>query len=140
MQAIDAVAQILKAEGVENLFCFPANSLIDACAKVGIRPIMARTERTLINMADGFSPHFQRRPFWGFACVQSGPGSENAFGGVAQAFSDSVPILMLPGGVARRSHGIPTHFEAVPKLRRYHEMGRSSQLPGPNPSHDAPCF
>ena len=55
MQAIDAVAQILKAEGVENLFCFPANSLIDACAKVGIRPIMARTERTLINMADGFS-------------------------------------------------------------------------------------
>ena len=55
MQAIDAVAQILKTEGVENLFCFPANSLIDACAKVGIRPIMARTERTLINMADGFS-------------------------------------------------------------------------------------
>ena len=113
MQAIDAVAQILKAEGVENLFCFPANSLIDACAKVGIRPIMARTERTLINMADGFS-RISNGDRLGVACVQSGPGSENAFGGVAQAFSDSVPILMLPGGVARRSHGIPTHFEAVP--------------------------
>ena len=113
MQAIDAVAQILKAEGVENLFCFPANSLIDACAKVGIRPIMARTERTLINMADGFS-RISNGDRLGVACVQAGPGSENAFGGVAQAFSDSVPILMLPGGVARRSHGIPTHFEAVP--------------------------
>ena len=113
MQAIDAVAQILKAEGVENLFCFPANSLIDACAKVGIRPIMARTERTLINMADGFS-RISNGDRLGVACVQSGPGSENAFGGVAQAFSDSVPILMLPGGVTRRSHGIPTHFEAVP--------------------------
>ena len=113
MQAIDAVAQILKTEGVENLFCFPANSLIDACAKVGIRPIMARTERTLINMADGFS-RISNGDRLGVACVQSGPGSENAFGGIAQAFSDSVPILMLPGGVARRSHGIPTHFEAVP--------------------------
>ena len=113
MQAIDAVAQILKAEGVENLYCFPANSLIDACAKVGIRPIMARTERTLINMADGFS-RISNGDRLGVACVQSGPGSENAFGGVAQAFSDSVPILMLPGGVARRTHGIPTHFEAVP--------------------------
>ena len=113
MQAIDAVAQILKAEGVENLFCFPANSLIDACAKVGIRPIMARTERTLINMADGFS-RISNGDRLGVACVQSGPGSENAFGGLAQAFSDSVPILMLPGGVVRRSHGIPTHFEAVP--------------------------
>ena len=113
MQAIDAVAQILKAEGVENLYCFPANSLIDACAKVGIRPIMARTERTLINMADGFS-RISNGDRLGVACVQSGPGSENAFGGVAQAFSDSVPILMLPGGVARRTHGIPTHFQAVP--------------------------
>ena len=113
MQAIDAVAQILKDEGVENLFCFPANSLIDACAKVGIRPIMARTERTLINMADGFS-RISNGDRLGVACVQSGPGSENAFGGVAQAFSDSVPILMLPGGVARRTHGIPTHFQAVP--------------------------
>ena len=72
--------------------------------------------------------------------VQSGPGSENAFGGVAQAFSDSVPILMLPGGVACRTHGIPTHFEAVPNYGGITKWGRSSQLPGPNPSHDAPCL
>ena len=51
---------------------------------------------------------------WVLRVSNPGPGSENAFGGVAQAFSDSVPILMLPGGVARRTHGIPTHFQAVP--------------------------
>lgn len=112
MKGIDAVAEILKDEGVEYLFCFPANSLIDASAKVGIRPIMARTERTLINMADGFS-RISKGERLGVAVVQSGPGSENAFGGVAQAFSDSVPILLLPGGIARRSQDVPTHFEAV---------------------------
>ena len=50
-----AIAKILKLEGTEYLFCFPANSLIDACAAEGIRPILTRTERTLVNMADGFS-------------------------------------------------------------------------------------
>lgn len=112
MKGIDAVAKVLKFEGVEYLFCFPANTLIDASAKIGIRPIMARTERTLINMADGFS-RISNGDRIGVAVVQRGPGSENAFGGVAQAFSDSVPILLLPGGLSRRSLGIPTNFEAV---------------------------
>jgi acetolactate synthase-1/2/3 large subunit len=112
MKGIDAVAKVLKIEGVEYLFCFPANTLIDASAKIGIRPIMARTERTLINMADGFS-RISNGERIGVAVVQRGPGSENAFGGVAQAFSDSVPILVLPGGLNRRSLGIPTNFEAV---------------------------
>ena len=118
MKGVDAIAKILKMEGVEYLFCFPANQLIDACAKVGIRPVMARTERTLINMADGYS-RISSGERLGVACVQLGPGSENAFGGVAQAFSDSVPLLMLPGGVARRNQDNPTHFEAV---RNYREI------------------
>ena len=112
MEGIDAVAKILKLEGVEYLFCFPANQLIEASAKVGIRPIMGRTERTIINMADGYS-RISNGERLGVVVVQLGPGSENAFGGVAQAFSDSVPILMLPGGVNRRREGIPTQFGAV---------------------------
>jgi len=112
MKGVDAVARILKIEGVEYLFCFPANTLIDASAKVGIRPIMGRTERTLINMADGYS-RISNGKRLGVAVVQSGPGSENAFAGVAQAFADSVPILMLPGGINRRERSIPTGFEAV---------------------------
>ena len=112
MKGIDAVARILKQEGVEYLFCFPNHALIDACANVGIRPILARTERTMINMADGYSrtTHGERL---GVAVVQSGPGSENAFGGVAQAYADSVPLLLLPGGVPRRMSDVPPNFEAV---------------------------
>ena len=112
MKSVDAVAKILKSEGVEYLFCFPANTLIDAAAKIDIRPILARTERTLINMADGFSRVSNGKRL-GVATVQAGPGSENAFAGVAQAFSDSVPILVLPGCVSRHSMDIPTNFEAV---------------------------
>jgi acetolactate synthase-1/2/3 large subunit len=116
MKGVDAVATILKMEGVEYLFCFPAHSLIDAAATLGIRPIMARTERTLINMADGFS-RVSGGERLGVAVVQAGPGSENAFAGVAQAFSDSVPLLLLPGGVARRQQDNPPHFEAVKTYR-----------------------
>ena len=112
MKGVDVVAHILKEEKVDYLFCFPANKLIDSAAKVGIRPIMTRTERTLVNMADGFSRISNGNQI-GVAVVQSGPGSENAFAGVAQAFADSIPILMLPGGVSRRSGDIPTHFSSV---------------------------
>src|SRR3989442_4140129 len=97
-----AIAKILKLEGTEYLFCFPANALIDACAAEGIRPMITRTERTLVNMADGFTRVSNGKRI-GVAVVQQGPGSENAFAGVAQAFSDGVPLLFMPGGHARHT-------------------------------------
>lgn len=111
-----AIAKILKLEGTEYLFCFPANTLIDACAAEGIRPILARTERTMVNMADGFTRTSNGRRI-GVAVVQQGPGSENAFAGIAQAFSDGVPLLFMPGGTARQKLGVPPHFEALPSYR-----------------------
>ena len=48
-----AIASILKREGVEYLFCFPNNALIDAGAAAGIRPIISRMERGAVNMAVG---------------------------------------------------------------------------------------
>ncbi len=101
-----AVARILKQEGVDLLFCFPANSLIDACAKEGIRPVLTRTERTLVNMADGYSRVTNGRHI-GVACTQGGPGVENAFAGVAQAFAESTPVLFLPDGPDQAKLGNP---------------------------------
>ena len=46
MKVVDAVAQILKLEGVDNLFAYPLNPLIEAAAQAGIRPIIVRQERT----------------------------------------------------------------------------------------------
>ena len=60
-------------------------------------PIVARTERTLVNMADGYSRATNGRRI-GVAAVQHGPGAENAYAGVAQAFADGSPLLFLPGG------------------------------------------
>jgi len=82
MNAAAAVADILKREGVEYLFCFPVNPLIDECARVGIRPTVARTERALVNMADGYARASNGRKL-GAAAVQHGPGAENAYAGVA---------------------------------------------------------
>src|SRR5712692_412301 len=85
------------ASGSNTPNCFPVSPLIDACAAIGIRPIVARTERTLVNMADGYSRATNGRRL-GVATVQHGPGAENAYAGVAQAFADGSPVLFLPGG------------------------------------------
>src|SRR5919204_2692550 len=111
MNAAAAVASILKAEEVEYLFCFPVNALIDECARLGIRPIVARTERTLLNMADGYSRTCNARRI-GVAAVQHGPGAENAYAGVAQAFADGSPVLFLPGGNPRGRGDVVPNFSA----------------------------
>lgn len=73
MNGTEAIARILKREGVEYLFSYPNNSLIDAAAELGIRPIIARSEKTLINIADGFARATNgQRP--AVLAVQAGPG------------------------------------------------------------------
>ena len=113
MNGNQAVAQILKREGVEVLFSYPMNSLIDEAAALGIRPIVARTEKTLINMADGYCRATNgTKP--AVVTVQAGPGIENAFGGIAQAYADSIPLLILPGGEDQHRHHTPTGFDPLP--------------------------
>lgn len=97
MNGFELVAAILKREGVEWLACFPSNPLIEACAKVGIRPVAFRHERGAVMAADGFSRVSDRKGF-GVVAVQAQAGAENALGGIAQACADNVPILVLPGG------------------------------------------
>src|ERR671917_134486 len=103
------VAQILKTEGVEWVACFPSNNLIEAVAKEGIRPIMFRQERGALMAADGYSRMSNRRKF-GVVITQGGPGSENSMGGLAQAFSDNVPILYLPGGPSLSQYAVRPNF------------------------------
>ena len=97
MQGAAVIAEILKREGTEFLSCYPAQPLIEACALAGVPPILCRQERVGMSIADGFSRTSNGRRIGVFA-MQHGPGSENAFPGAAQAFSDNVPVLLLPGG------------------------------------------
>jgi thiamine pyrophosphate-dependent acetolactate synthase large subunit-like protein len=104
MNVAQAIAQILKQEGVEYITAYPVNPLIDAVAEVGIRPVIVRQERTGLHMADAGSRLSSGKKI-GVFVMQNGPGSENAFGGVAQAYSESVPLLVLPAGYSRRNMG-----------------------------------
>ena len=112
MQGNTAIANILKMENTDYLFCFPANTLIEAAAIAGIEPIMSRTERTTVNMADGYTRVTNGRKT-GVVVTQSGPGIENAFAGIAHAYAESTPILILPGGTARDRQGQSPDFDAM---------------------------
>ena len=113
MQGSQAIAEILKREGVEHVFCFPYTPILEALAEAGIRPIVARQERVAENMADGFSRASLGRKI-GVVTVQQGAGAENAFSGIAQAYTDSSPILFLPGHPGRDFVRVPPTFDAVP--------------------------
>ena len=112
MKAGDAIAEILKREGVEILFGYPVNHLLESAAAAGIRPIIVRQERVGLHMADALSRLTSGRKLGVFA-MQHGPGAENSFGGVAQAYSESVPILVLPMGYARRVAQIDPNFRSA---------------------------
>ena len=87
-------------EVVDGYFSLPEGPGwgVEAVAKEGIRPIMFRQERGGIMAADGYSRTMMGKKFGVFAC-QGGPGAENSYGGIAQAFADSVPIMFIPDGI-----------------------------------------
>jgi acetolactate synthase-1/2/3 large subunit len=96
MLVADRIAELLEREGAEFIVGFPENRLLNSAALRGIRPIVTRTERVAVNIADGFGRATDGERL--LPCVtQYGPGAESAFGAVAQAFGDRSPILLLPG-------------------------------------------
>jgi acetolactate synthase I/II/III large subunit len=111
MHVAAAVAQILKCEGVECLIGYPVNPVIEAAAEADIRTIMVRQERTGLHMADAISRMTSGERVGVFA-MQHGPGTENAFGGVAQAYSESVPLVVIPGGYQRAVMQVKPNFHA----------------------------
>src|SRR5512139_236300 len=110
------MAEILKREGVKYLFGYPRNALLDAAAKKDIRTIIVRQERTGLHMADAVS-RLTRGEIIGAFCMQHGPGAENAYGGVAQAFADSVPILVVPQGYARKNMYLPYNYNSTLQMK-----------------------
>ena len=134
MQVVDVIAHCLKEEGTEILFAYPVNYLIESAAKLDIRTIIVRQERIGLHMADAVS-RLSSGDKIGVFCMQSGPGSENAFGGVAQAFGDSAPIVVLPGGYPRPINQVQPNFNSA---QSYASVTKSSeQLTTPEMTADA---
>ena len=111
MNVADAIASILKAEGVEFVTGYPVNPIIEAAAKQDIRTIIVRQERTGIHMADAYS-RLTSGAGVGVFLSQNGPGTENSFGGIAQAWGESVPIVHIAAGYPRSLINVQPHFNA----------------------------
>jgi thiamine pyrophosphate-dependent acetolactate synthase large subunit-like protein len=128
VKAAAVVADILKKEGVEFLIGYPVNQVIEAAAEADIRTIIVRQERTGLHMADAVSRVTSGDKIGVFA-MQHGPGTENSFGGVAQAFGDSVPIVVLPGGYPRRLLNIPPNFSSFLNYQHVTKWAEQVTLP-----------
>src|SRR5579864_1742816 len=103
----DRIVELLQRQGAEFIVGFPENRLLNSAAAHGMRPIITRTERVAVNIADGFARVTNGERF--VPCVmQYGPGAEAAFAAVAQAYGDRSPILLIPGEHDRASQSTAT--------------------------------
>src|SRR5438128_10321273 len=118
-----AIAEIMKREGIKVLAGYPVNHLIEFAAAADIRPVMVRQERIGLHMADAISRLSSGRSIGAF-CMQHGPGAENAMGGVAQCYGESVPVLVLPMGYARRLANLEPKLNPSRALRA---VGQSAE-------------
>jgi acetolactate synthase-1/2/3 large subunit len=116
MNGAAVIAEILKREGTEFLSCYPRNPLIEACAALDIRTILCRQERVGVGIADGYS-RIKRGRRNGVFAAQAGPGIENAFPGIAQAFAENVPLLIVAGGLPLARQHVRPVFRAAEVYR-----------------------
>ena len=112
MKTADAIAEILRREGVEWVIGYPVNHILERGAALGLRPIIVRQQRPGLHMPDAISRVTSGAQI-GVFCMQHGPGTENAYGGVAQAFSESVPILVMPQGYAQNNAYVKPNFNST---------------------------
>ncbi|MDB5398842.1 MAG: hypothetical protein QOD93_3646 [Acetobacteraceae bacterium] len=128
MKVGQAVAEIMKREGIEILCGYPVNHLLEYAAAADIRPIIVRQERIGLHMADAISRVTSGKKIGAF-CMQHGPGTENAYGGVAQAYSESVPMLVIPQGYPRRIANIEPNYSAVREMRGVSKFAEPVTIP-----------
>ena len=128
MKVGDAIAEIMKREGIEILCGYPVNHLLEFAAKADIRPVIVRQERIGLHMADAISRVTSGKKIGAF-CMQHGPGAENAYGGVAQCYGESVPVLVLPQGYPRRIAHIDPNFNSVSAMKSITKMAEPLNVP-----------
>ena len=89
----------LRREGVEVVFGFPGGAVIDIydlLPRYPLRHVLARHEQGAIHAADGYARATGKV---GVCLVTSGPGATNAVTGIATAYMDSVPVVIITGQV-----------------------------------------
>jgi acetolactate synthase-1/2/3 large subunit len=101
MTGAQILMEVLKDEGVDTIFGFPGGAVIDIydeLAKTDIRHILVRHEQGAVHAADGYARAGNKV---GVCLVTSGPGATNTVTGIASAYMDSIPVVVLTGQVPR---------------------------------------
>ncbi len=131
MNVNQAIAEALRAEGVEYLFGFPSNPLFDtgAAEDAGLRTIVTRQERTAAHMADAIGRLSSGEDVVAFAC-QHGPGTENSIGAIAQAYGESAPLVAIPAGYDLAKTDVDPKFNSL--LNYQHVSKSCEQLADPD--------
>ncbi len=110
----DLVLKYLEAEGVEYMFGVPGTSLVPlfaACNRnKNVKPILAKHEQGAAFMADGYA---RVKGSLGVCFGTSGPGATNLVTGVANAFVDNIPVLVLTGQVSTSAYGKGTFQDST---------------------------
>ncbi|VNK68476.1 acetolactate synthase large subunit [Streptococcus pneumoniae] len=109
----DLVLETLRDLGVDTIFGYPGGAVLSFYDAIynfkGIRHILGRHEQGCLHEAEGYAKSTGKL---GVAVVTSGPGATNAITGIADAMSDSVPLLVFTGQVARAGIGKDAFQEA----------------------------
>ena len=113
MNGAQALVASLEAEGVEVLFGYPGGVVLPIFDALfdskQIRSILPRHEQGAVHMADGYARVTGRT---GVAIVTSGPGATNTVTGLANAYMDSIPIVVFTGQVATHVIGTDAFQES----------------------------
>jgi len=118
VKAANGLARLLKAEGIPWVGCYPTNHVNNALGEEGVPILMMGEERFAVAVADAFSRVTCGKQI-GVCTVMASlnaAGIQMAYGGIAQAFEDSSPVLIIAEGLARgtRQH---THYDIAEAFR-----------------------
>ena len=109
----DLVLETLRDLGIDTIFGYPGGAVLPLYDAIynfkGVRHILGRHEQGCLHEAEGYAKSTGKL---GVAVVTSGPGATNAITGIADAMSDSVPLLVFTGQVARAGIGKDAFQEA----------------------------
>lgn len=94
------VIEAMKAEGVDTVFGYPGGAVLniydEICKQNDFKHILTRHEQAAVHAADGYARATGKV---GVAFVTSGPGFTNAVTGIATAYTDSIPMVIISGQV-----------------------------------------
>lgn len=101
LSGAEMVVRSLIDQGVKQVFGYPGGAVLDIYDALhtvgGIDHVLVRHEQAAVHMADGLA---RATGEVGVVLVTSGPGATNAITGIATAYMDSIPLVVLSGQVA----------------------------------------